>query len=60
MFAGDVFAAGPTHATVVDVKGAKTIPGGRVVLPMDDGWEFKWGKDKSAGEWTTVDLPHDA
>lgn len=60
MFAGDVFAAGPTSATAIDVKGAETIPGGRVVLTMNDGWEFKWGKDKSAGEWTTVDLPHDA
>ena len=60
MFAGDVFAAGPTHATAVDVKGEETIPGGRVVLPMNDGWEFKWGKDKSVGEWKSVDLPHDA
>ena len=60
MFAGDVFAAGPTHATVIDVKCAETIPGGRVVLPMNDGWEFKWGKDKSVGEWKSVDLPHDA
>ena len=60
MFARGVLAAGPTSATAVDVKGEETIPGRRVVLPMNDGWEFKWGKDKSVGEWKSVDLPHDA
>ena len=32
----------------------------RDVLPLDLGWEFKWGKDRSKGEWKPVDLPHDA
>lgn len=60
MLASAVLAAGPTRATAVDVKGAERIAGGRVVLPLNDGWEFKWGKDKASGAWKTVDLPHDA
>ena len=25
------------------------------VIPLDLGWEFKWGKDRSKGEWKPVD-----
>lgn len=34
---------------------------GRFVIPLDDGWLFRWGKDRNAKEgWKSVDIPHDA
>ncbi len=30
---------------------------GRAIVSLDEGWDFRWGK---TGEWTKVDLPHDA
>ena len=60
VFAQCALAAGPTRATAMDIKGDAMMPSGRAILPMNDGWEFKWGKDKSIGEWKCVDLPHDA
>ena len=33
----------------------------RTVMPLDEGWQFRWGKERNADEgWKTVDLPHDA
>ena len=62
------FAAGPTSATAIDAKAGGSVAAGRMVVPLDFGWRFHWGKvdgDPRAATfddsgWRIVDLPHDA
>ena len=62
------FAAGPTSATAIDAKAGESVSAGRMVVPLDFGWRFHWGKvdgDPRAATfddsgWRIVDLPHDA
>lgn len=42
--------------TLVKVLEVTEAPG-RALVSLDEGWDFRWGKQ---GEWTKVDLPHDA
>lgn len=45
--------------TIVPVIPVTEAPG-RAVIPFDDGWSFKWGKDKKGDGWKVINLPHDA